>query len=100
MIRQAVLLSNAAALEEATVRELLGRPANGPLPGPVEVPLLPGRSLKQIAESAVEEAEKQAIRNVLKTTGGNKSKAAKILKTDYKTLHLKVKKYGLQAKDD
>jgi DNA-binding protein Fis len=32
---------------------------------------------------------------VLRSTGGNKAKAAKILKTDYKTLHLKVKKYGL-----
>jgi DNA-binding NtrC family response regulator len=100
VIRQAVLLATGAALEEGTVRGLLGRPSNGPLPGPVEVPMLPGRSLKQIAESAVEEAEKQAIRNVLQSTGGNKSKAAKMLKTDYKTLHLKIKKYGLQAKND
>jgi DNA-binding NtrC family response regulator len=65
----------------------------------VEVPVLPGQSLKQVAETAVEEAERQAISHVLKTTGGNKSQAAKILKTDYKTLHLKIKKYKLQTKD-
>jgi DNA-binding NtrC family response regulator len=69
-------------------------------PESVQVSLLPGQTLKQIAERAVEAAEKQAIRSVLKSTGGNKSKAAKILKTDYKTLHLKVKKYGLKASEE
>ncbi|HJT23478.1 MAG TPA: sigma-54 dependent transcriptional regulator [bacterium] len=100
VIRQAVLLANGSALEEETIKDLLGKPAASvQSPGPVEVPLLPGQSLKQIAEAAVEEAEKQAIRNTLKATGGNKAQAAKLLKTDYKTLHVKVKKYGLQTKD-
>ena len=100
VIRQAVLLSTGSALEASTIKSLLGKSSSkGESPAPVQVPLLPGQSLKQIAEAAVAEAEKQAIRNTLKAVGGNKSKAAKILKTDYKTLHLKVKKYGLQAKD-
>ncbi len=98
VVRQAVLLTNGSVVGAGTIKELLGK-SKSPLetPGPVEVPVLAGQSLKQIAERAVEEAEKQAIRNVLKSTGGNKSQASKILKTDYKTLHLKVKKYGLSA---
>ena len=100
VIRQAVLLSTGSALEASTIKSLLGKSSSqGQSPAPVEVPLLPGQSLKQIAEAAVEQAEKQAIRNTLQTVNGNKSKAAKVLQTDYKTLHLKVKKYGLQAKD-
>jgi len=88
-------------LEAGILKSLLGKSKN-PVEsaGPVEVPLLPGASLKQVAERAVEEAEKQAIRHVLKATGGNKSQAAKILKTDYKTLHVKIKKYGLHSKEE
>jgi DNA-binding NtrC family response regulator len=96
IIRQAVLLTPGSDVKAETMRNLLGKSRSAPSsPGPVEVPLLPGLSLKKIAEAAVEEAEKQAIRNTLKATGGNKSKAAKILKTDYKTLHVKIKKYSL-----
>jgi len=96
VIRQGVLLAEGTTLELSAVEKLLGK-SKTPREsiGPVEVPLLSGQSLKQIAETAVEEAEKQAIRSVLKSTGGNKSQAAKALKTDYKTLHVKIKKYGL-----
>jgi len=100
VVRQAVLLTPDSAVHATQVRETMGKGKAGlGNQGPVEVPVTPGMSLKQIAEEAVEQAEKQAIRNVLKATDGNKAKAAKILKTDYKTLHVKVKKYGLQSKD-
>jgi DNA-binding NtrC family response regulator len=95
VIRQAVLLASGQVLEGKAVRAFLGKNPSQETPGPVEVPLAPGLSLKKIAEQAAESAEKQAIRNVLRSTGGNKSKASKILKTDYKTLHLKIKKYSL-----
>ncbi len=49
-------------------------------------------SLKEIAESA---AERQAIRRLLQDTKGNKSEAARLPRTDYKTLHLKMKQYGI-----
>ena len=42
-------------------------------------------------------AEQQAIRRVLQATKGNKSEAARLLRTDYKTLHLKMKLYGIPA---
>ena len=60
----------------------------------------PGRvdsSLRDIAEAAAADAEQQAIRRVLQVTSGNKSEAARLLRTDYKTLYLKMKQYGIDA---
>ena len=54
-------------------------------------------SLKEIADAAAADAEQQAIRRVLQETKGNKSEAARLLRTDYKTLHLKMKHYGIPA---
>ena len=56
-----------------------------------------GPSLRAIAEAAAADAEQQAIRRVLQVTRGNKSEAARLLRTDYKTLHLKMKQYGIRA---
>jgi DNA-binding NtrC family response regulator len=56
-----------------------------------------GSSLREIAEAAATYAEQQAIRRVLQVTSGNKSEAARLLRTDYKTLHLKMKQYGIPA---
>jgi two-component system nitrogen regulation response regulator GlnG len=53
--------------------------------------------LKEIADRAVAEAEQQAIRLALQATHGNKSEAARLLRVDYKTLHLKIKRYHLDA---
>ena len=54
-------------------------------------------SLAEIADRAVAEAERQAIRLALQATLGNKSKAARLLRVDYKTLHIKMKRYGIDA---
>jgi DNA-binding NtrC family response regulator len=56
-----------------------------------------GASLKEIADAAAADAEQHAIRRVLQDTKGNKSEAARLLRTDYKTLHLKMKQYGIPA---
>jgi DNA-binding NtrC family response regulator len=56
-----------------------------------------GSSLKELAELAAVDAEGQAIRLALQATGGNKSEAARLLQVDYKTLHLKMKRFGIQA---
>jgi DNA-binding NtrC family response regulator len=53
--------------------------------------------LGEIAERAVAEAERQAIRLALQATLGNKSEAARLLRVDYKTLHIKMKRYGIDA---
>ena len=54
-------------------------------------------SLGEIAERAVAEAERQAIRLALQATLGNKSEASRLLRVDYKTLHIKMKRYGIDA---
>jgi DNA-binding NtrC family response regulator len=56
-------------------------------------------TLKEFANRAAAEAERQAIRLALHATRGNKSEAARLLRVDYKTLHLKMKRYAIDAAD-
>jgi DNA-binding NtrC family response regulator len=63
-----------------------------------EAPATGDGSLKEIADAAAAQAEENAIRRILQLTGGNKSEAARVLRTDYKTLHLKIKQYGIDAR--
>ena len=35
----------------------------------------------------------------LRSTRGNKSQAARVLRTDFKTLHLKMKSLGIRGRD-
>ncbi|PYN97375.1 MAG: hypothetical protein DMD91_18270 [Candidatus Rokuibacteriota bacterium] len=52
-----------------------------------------------MAETATAEAEVRAIRRALHTARGKKSEAARLLKVDYKTLHLKMKRYRIYTKN-
>jgi len=54
-------------------------------------------SLKEIADCAAAAAERQAICVALHATHGNKSEAARLLRVDYKTLHVKIKQFGISA---
>jgi DNA-binding NtrC family response regulator len=56
-------------------------------------------SLREVAELAAVQAEREVIRHVLESTKGNKSQAARLLRTDYTTLHAKMKRYGISARD-
>ncbi len=60
-------------------------------------PSLAGASLKEVADAAARDAEVRAIRIALQATRGNKSKAAQLLRVDYKTLHVKIKQYGISV---
>ncbi|OQY28003.1 MAG: hypothetical protein B6244_08650 [Candidatus Cloacimonetes bacterium 4572_55] len=51
--------------------------------------------LQEVSKDAASKAEIQYIRQVLKETGGNKSKAAKLMGVSYKTLLNKLKWYNL-----
>jgi two-component system nitrogen regulation response regulator GlnG len=53
-------------------------------------------SLKDIVKKNISKIERDVITDVLKRTGGNKSKAARMLKIDYKTMHYKIKEYGIK----
>jgi len=54
-------------------------------------------SLQEVSHAATQFAESRMIRKVLKETGGNKSRAAEILKVSYKTLLTKIKDYGIEG---
>jgi DNA-binding NtrC family response regulator len=67
-------------------------------------PAPPGRalgvhSLREMAEEAVAEAEAHAIRGALVSARGNKSLAARLLRTNYTTLHAKMKRFGIVAQE-
>jgi DNA-binding NtrC family response regulator len=77
-----------------TLRSPQARASAVPAAAPVE-----GRTLRDVGEAAVRDAEIAAIRAALRTANGNKAAAAKALQTDYKTLHLKIQRYGIRAAD-
>lgn len=54
-----------------------------------------GSSLKEIVRHKISHVEREIIKKVLERTGGNKAQAARWLKIDYKTMHNKVKAFGL-----
>jgi DNA-binding NtrC family response regulator len=54
-------------------------------------------SLKEIANRAAAEAERQAIRLALRVTRGNKSEAARLLRVDDKTLCIKIMRYDIET---
>ncbi len=56
-------------------------------------------SLREVAELATVQAEREVICRALEATKGNKSQAARLLRTDYTTLHAKMKRYGISARD-
>jgi two-component system nitrogen regulation response regulator GlnG len=55
-----------------------------------------GMSLREVTKKVVYLAEKEAIERALIMSSGNKSKAAKILRVDYKTLLSKIKEYEIR----
>jgi hypothetical protein len=61
----------------------------------VSIPFVSGESLLNVGKKAAMDAEKRYIVKVLEETSGNKLKASKILKIDYKTLFNKLKEYGI-----
>jgi DNA-binding NtrC family response regulator len=94
-MRQIVLQTHEPLIALQAVEAVLRSPASKTV---VPVPQT-SASLKEIAEHAARAAERQAIASALQATRGNKSQAAKALKTDYKTLHLKMRRFGFNARD-
>jgi two-component system nitrogen regulation response regulator GlnG len=97
LVRQAVLESDELMIRREVVRKLLGKAAKAASIAPTMA--APPRSLREIASSAAKDAELRAIRDALQTARGNKSQAARALRTDYKTLHVKMKQLGIRGRD-
>jgi DNA-binding NtrC family response regulator len=96
VIRQAVLKTKDLMIGGEVVSELLGKPgAARRVVGAAPV----GQSLREVADAAAAAAERHAISEALRSVRGNKSQAARALDTDYKTLHLKMKRFGIRAHD-
>jgi len=101
VIRQAVLMTRDLMIGREVVRALLGKP-DAKRPGaarPVLGAPRAGLSLRAVAAEAAEAAERRAITEALHLARGNKSQAARALDTDYKTLHLKMKRFGIRGRD-
>ena len=96
VIRKAALL----ATDVVTPEHLPALNASAPIPSRAAAePSGEELSLREVAELAAVRAEREVIRHALGATKGNKSQAARLLRTDYTTLHAKMKRYGISARD-
>lgn len=59
-----------------------------------------GLPLREVVRRCTSEVEKQVITHVLRQTKGNKAKAARLLQVDYKTIHSKIKEFGIRVKEE
>jgi len=96
VVRQAVLGATALVIKPSDLKVALGGSHSSAPKRQIGTKAV---SLKGIAGDAAIAAEHQVICDTLRATGGNKSKAARLLQTDYKTLHLKLKRLGIRARD-
>jgi two-component system nitrogen regulation response regulator GlnG len=94
VVRQAVLQSGGLELRPEIVRAAIGKRTAAV--APVQRSRAT-QSLREIAANAAAAAELDAIQRTLRETRGNKSQAARLLSTDYKTLHVKMKQLGVRA---
>jgi len=97
VIRRAVLLADDIITEHHLGLECPVPPA---LPGPraeleIEVTGDGSLSLKEIMQRKTAVIEREILARVLRETGGNKAAAARLLRIDYKTIHLKIKEYDI-----
>ncbi|MEI6613555.1 MAG: sigma-54 dependent transcriptional regulator [Chrysiogenales bacterium] len=102
-IRRATLVAASAQIIPADL--LLEQTDSGPKPGGNAAPthaklvssVLAGTiSMKKMVNKISAEAEKEVIRKALLKTGGNKSKAAKLLKIERVTLYAKIKELKIE----
>jgi DNA-binding NtrC family response regulator len=95
VIRQAVLRSDGAILPEHLALET----TNGPSAAAVSTePLDSALTLHDLARLAARDAEQRAIRQAIRASGGNKTRAARALGIDYTTLHRRMRQYGISPR--
>jgi DNA-binding NtrC family response regulator len=95
VIRRASLLSD----EMITEKDIkISRPKPGGLTpgGQIQGTAWKDFPLKAIVQQKAALVEREVLVQVLKTTRGNKARAARLLQVGYKTIHDKTKKLGIQ----
>ncbi|MCK9418017.1 MAG: sigma-54 dependent transcriptional regulator [Nitrospirae bacterium] len=83
-----VIRSQDLGISESSILDALSE--HVPMDGP----------LQDVAAAATRIAESRRIKQVLKQTGNNKTRAAEVLQVSYKTLLTKIKDYQLEEKGD
>jgi DNA-binding NtrC family response regulator len=94
VIRRAVLLADDIITEKHLDIK------RAPVPGLAFTPKIQGTpwnelSLREIVHRSVVTVEREVLTQALKYTQGNKAKAARLLHIDYKTMHTKLKQFGM-----
>jgi two-component system nitrogen regulation response regulator GlnG len=94
VIRRAVLLADDIITEKHLELQ------RAPGPAPAMAPSVDGApwlelSLREIVHRNTINVEREVLVQVLRYTGGNKAKAARLLQIDYKTMHNKLKQFGI-----
>ena len=63
-----------------------------------ERPQWKGMPLREVVRQHLVSVERRVLTEALRSAAGNKAQAARMLQIDYKTIHQKLKEYGIQAK--
>ncbi len=58
-----------------------------------------GMPLREVVRQHLIMVERRVLTEALRSAAGNKAQAARLLQIDYKTIHHKLKEYGIYAKD-
>ena len=98
MIRRAVLLADDMITEQHLRMDWVPHKQALPrLGGEQETQDTPRGDLplKEIMHRNIVAIEREILARVLRETGGNKAKAARLLHIDYKTIHVKIRQYGI-----
>jgi two-component system nitrogen regulation response regulator GlnG len=93
-IRRATLLADQEIANKHLDLKKVLIPGLAPIPKGQSTPWQ-GSSLQKIVQASVDQVEREVLTQVLNHTGGNKSRAARLLQIDYKTIHMKLKKLGI-----
>ncbi|HEV3112487.1 MAG TPA: sigma-54 dependent transcriptional regulator [Candidatus Binataceae bacterium] len=64
-----------------------------------EGPQWKGLPLREVVRQHLVVVERRVLTEALRTASGNKAQAARMLQIDYKTIHQKLKEYGIHPKD-
>jgi DNA-binding NtrC family response regulator len=96
VIRQAVLRADELAITPTDVHALL---TSTPTPAGGTIKNIQMQSLREIAADATRTAERDTICQALHATRGNRSRAASLLQTDYKTLLRKIRQLDIRVRD-
>ena len=91
IIRRAVLLADDIITDMHLDKEITSMPGTFFMPKIQPMPW-EDNSFKEIITNHTEVVEREVINRAMKFSGGNKAKAARLLKIDYKTIHKKIKK--------